>query len=171
MDSNRTGDDLGSKVKDTGAGGKGTATEGISGIGTKGRSTGQGQYGSADGFGDKTSVAVEPGDSEADFIGSIDKEAVRRVIRHYQYEIRGCYQKELNRLEKGQHLEGKIVMTWEIIEKGRAKNVRVRSSTLNNKNIENCLRERIASYEYPNPPAGMTAEVTAFPFYFRPATK
>jgi hypothetical protein len=35
---NRAGSDVGSKFKDTGAGGKGTATTGIAGIGTKGRS-------------------------------------------------------------------------------------------------------------------------------------
>lgn len=169
MDSNRAGDDLGSKFKDTGAGGKGTATEGISGIGTKGRSTGQGLYGSADGFGDKTSVAVEPGDSEAQFVGTIDKEAVRRVIRHNQNEIRGCYVKELNRLERGRQIEGKVVMTWEIVAGGRAVNVKVKSSTLNNKAVENCLRDRIASYTFPDVPAGMTAEVSQYPFNFRAA--
>ena len=169
MDSNRAGDDLGSKFKDTGAGGKGTATEGISGIGTKGRSTGQGMYGSADGFGDKTSVAVEPGDSEAQFVGTIDKEAVRRVIRHNQNEIRGCYVKELNRLERGKQVEGKVVMTWEIVSGGKAVNVRVRSSTLNNKAVENCLRDRIASYTFPDVPEGMTAEVSQYPFNFRAA--
>ena len=169
MDSNRAGDDLGSKFKDTGAGGKGTATEGISGIGTKGRSTGQGLYGSADGFGDKTSVAVEPGDSEAQFVGTIDKEAVRRVIRHNQNEIRGCYVKELNRLERGQQIEGKVIMTWDIVAGGRAVNVRVKSSTLNNKSVENCLRDRIASYTFPDVPAGMTAEVSQYPFNFRAA--
>ena len=169
MDSNRSGDDLGSKFKDTGAGGKGTATEGISGIGTKGRSTGQGLYGSADGFGDKTNVAVEPGDSEAEFVGTIDKEAVRRVIRHNQNEIRGCYVKELNRLERGRQIEGKVVMTWEIVAGGRAVNVKVKSSTLNNKAVENCLRDRIASYTFPDVPAGMTAEVSQYPFNFRAA--
>lgn len=167
MDSQRPGDDLGSKFKDTGAGGKGTATEGISGIGTKGRSTGQSMYGATSGFGDKTSVAIEPGDSEADFAGTIDKEAVRRVVRHYLYEIRGCYQKELNKIERGQRLEGKVSISWDIVAKGVAKDVRVKSSTLNNRNVENCIRDRLASWEFPSPPDGMTAEVT-FPFYFKP---
>ena len=168
MDSNRPGADLGSKFKDTGAGGKGTATEGISGIGTKGRSTGQGLYGTADGFGEKSSVAIEAGDSEADFVGTIDKEAVRRVVRHYIYEIRGCYQKELNKLERGQRLEGKVVLTWDIIAKGVAKNVKVKSSTLNNRNVENCIRDRLANWEFPSPPVGMIATVENYPFYFKP---
>ncbi len=167
MEANRPGSDLGSKFKDTGAGGKGTATEGISGIGTKGRSTGQGLYGTLEGFGEKTSVAIEPGEAEADFTGTIDKEAVRRVVRHYLYEIRGCYQKELNKLERGQRLEGKVTVTWDIIERGIAKNVRIRESTLKSAKVENCIRERLANWEFPSPPVGMTAEVT-YPFYFKP---
>ncbi|MBX3040063.1 MAG: AgmX/PglI C-terminal domain-containing protein [Bdellovibrionaceae bacterium] len=164
---NRAGDDLGSKFKDTGAGGKGTATQGISGIGTKGRSSGQSAYGSVDGFGDKTSVAVEAGDSEADFVGTIDREAVRRRVRHYLHEIRGCYNRELNKMEKGERLEGKVVISWEIVAQGVARNVRVKSSTLGSPSVENCIRQRLASWSFPEPPVGLTAEVS-FPFYLRP---
>lgn len=164
---NRAGDDLGSKFKDTGAGGKGTATQGIAGIGTKGRGSGQAAYGASDGLGAKTSVAVEAGGAEEDFIGTIDREAVRRRVRHYLHEIRGCYNRELNKVEKGQRLEGKVVISWEIIAKGAARNVRVKSSTLGNANVENCIRERLASWSFPEPPVGMTAEVS-FPFYLRP---
>lgn len=167
MDANRPGADLGSKFKDTGAGGKGTATEGIKDVGTKGRSTGQGLYGTLEGFGEKTTVAIEVGEAEADFAGTIDKEAVRRVVRHYLYEIRGCYQKELNKLERGQRLEGKVTISWDIIANGVAKNVRVRESTLKNSSVETCIRERLANWTFPSPPVGMTAEVT-YPFYFKP---
>ncbi|MBX2988791.1 MAG: FHA domain-containing protein [Bdellovibrionaceae bacterium] len=163
----RAGDDLGSKFKATGAGGKGTATQGIAGIGTKGRGSGQSAYGAADGFGSKTSVAVEAGGAEEDFVGTIDKEAVRRRVRHYLHEIRGCYNRELNRMEKGRRLEGKVVVSWEIIAKGAARNVRIKSSTLGNAAVENCIRERLASWSFPEPPVGMTAEVS-YPFYLRP---
>ena len=163
----RAGDDLGSRFKDTGAGGKGTATQGIAGIGTKGRSSGQSAYGSVGGFGDKTSVAVEAGGAEEDFVGTIDREAVRRRVRHYLHEIRGCYNRELNRLEKGDRLEGKVVVSWEIVAQGVAKNVRIKSSTLGNPNVENCIRQRLASWSFPEPPVGLTAEVS-FPFYLRP---
>lgn len=165
---NRAGDDLGSRFKDTGAGGKGTATQGIAGIGTKGRGSGQSAYGSGDGFGAKTTVAIEPGGAEEDFVGTIDREAVRRRVRHYLHEIRGCYARELNKLEgKGQRLEGKVVISWEIIARGVARNVRVKSSTLGSPVVENCIRDRLASWSFPEPPAGMTAEVS-FPFYLKP---
>ncbi|HRO68080.1 MAG TPA: AgmX/PglI C-terminal domain-containing protein, partial [Pseudobdellovibrionaceae bacterium] len=120
-----------------------------------------------DGFGDKTSVAVEAGDAEADFVGTIDREAVRRRVRHYLHEIRGCYNRELNKLEKGERLEGKVVISWEIVAQGVARNVRVKSSTLGSPTVENCIRQRLASWSFPEPPVGLTAEVS-FPFYLRP---
>ncbi|MCB0385879.1 MAG: FHA domain-containing protein, partial [Bdellovibrionales bacterium] len=44
-DETRAGDNLGSKIKDVGAGGKGTATVGISGVGTSGKGSGTFGYG------------------------------------------------------------------------------------------------------------------------------
>lgn len=164
----RPGDDLGSKFKDTGRGGKGTATEGISGIGTKGRAGGTSAYGSTDGFGDKTTVAIQAGGSEENFEGSIDKEAVRRRIKHNLNLIRGCYNQELNRLDKmgRKSLEGKVVLKWDIVNNGIAKNVRVANSTLNNPAIEKCIAERLATIVFPDPPNDTTAEVM-YPFVFK----
>jgi hypothetical protein len=164
----RPGEDLGSKFKDTGRGGKGTATEGISGIGTKGRAGGTSSYGSIDGFGDKTTVAIQAGGSEESFEGSIDKDAVRRRITYNLNLIRGCYNQELNRLDKSgrKSLEGKVVLKWEIVNNGVAKNVRVSSSTLNNREIEKCISERLATIVFPDPPKDTTAEVM-YPFVFR----
>lgn len=165
----RAGDDLGSKFKDAGAGGKGTATQGIAGIGTKGRGSGQAAYGAADGFGSKTTVAIEGGGFEESFDPTIDKEAIRRVIRSKLNEVKSCYERALNTLEKGKRMEGKVVLGWEIIEKGQARNVKVVSSTLGNSAVEDCIRRRLASWIFPEPPAGMTAEVQAYPFVLNQA--
>lgn len=165
----RAGDDLGSKFKDTGAGGKGTATQGIAGIGTKGRSSGQSAYGAADGFGSKSSVAIEGGGFEESFDGTIDKEAIRRVIRAKLHEVKSCYERALNTQEKGRKLEGKIVLGWEIVAKGQARNVKVKSSTLGNPQVENCIRDRLASWTFPEPPPGLVAEVQAYPFVLNQA--
>lgn len=162
---NRAGDDLGSKFKDAGAGGKGTATQGIAGIGTKGRSSGQSAYGASNGFGNKSSVAIEAGGAEEDFGGTIDREAVRRVIRAKLHEVKSCYERVLNTLPKGQQLEGKVMIKWNIVAKGYAKNASVdkNKTTLGNTAVENCIRDRLASWIFPEPPEGMTAEVS-YPF-------
>jgi TonB family protein len=164
---NREGD-IGSKFKDTGAGGKGTATQGIAGVGTKGRGSGMGTYGSGDGLGDRNSVAIEPGGAEEDFVGTIDREAVRRVVRAGMRELRGCYERELSKLNKTQSLEGKVVIQWTIAAQGRALNAKVKSSTLGNRAVENCIRDRLSTWRFPDPPNGTEAEVN-FPFSFSKA--
>ena len=165
----RSGDDLGSKFKDSGAGGKGTATQGIAGVGTKGRSSGQSAYGASEGFGSKSAVAIEGGGFEESFDGTIDKEAIRRVIRARLHEVKSCYDRALNTQEKGSKLEGKIVLSWDIVDKGQARNVKVKSSNLGNAQLENCIRDRLASWTFPEPPPGLVAEVQAYPFVLNQA--
>jgi outer membrane biosynthesis protein TonB len=158
---NRAGDDIGSKFKDTGAGGKGTATAGISGIGTKGRSSGQSAYGGL-GVGGKGSVAIEGGGAEAEFIGTIDREAVRRVVRSKLNEIKNCYERALN---TNKELEGKVVIRFIIEEQGRVKIANTKSTTLNNRQVEECVATRIKNAIFPEPPPGTVAEVD-YPFVF-----
>lgn len=161
---NRAGNDLGSKFKDTGAGGKGTATQGIAGIGTKGGS-GYGTGTGGSGFGNKDSVAVTPGGAEEEFIGSIDKEAVRRAVRSALLSFKACYDREY---KKDTKLEGKVVISWEIHEKGIAKNARVvkEKSTLGNSSVEECVRARLLTLRFPEPPPGAMAEAV-YPFLFQ----
>ncbi|WP_413575653.1 AgmX/PglI C-terminal domain-containing protein [Bdellovibrio sp. HCB290] len=164
MNENRAGDDLGSKFKDSGAGGKGTATQGIAGIGTKGRGSGQSAYGASEGFGSKSQVAIEGGGMEESFDGTIDKEAIRRVIRAKLHEVKSCYERALNTVAKGTRLEGKVILGWEIVAQGQARNVVVKSSSLGNKQVENCIKDRLASWTFPEPPAGLVAVIEAYPF-------
>lgn len=161
----RAGDDLGSKFKDTGAGGKGTATQGIAGVGTKGRGTGMSAYGSGTGFGSKDSVAIQAGGAEEEFVGSIDREAVRRVVRSALTQFKSCYDREYR---KDTRLEGKVVIVWEIHAGGMARNASVDrgKSTIRNSSVEECVRSRLMSLRFPEPPPGTIAEVT-YPFLFQ----
>lgn len=160
---NRAGDDLGSAFKDTGASGKGTATEGITGGITKGRSTGYSQYGSdGSGLGDHRGVEVSaPGSGE--FVGTIDREAVRRVIRSKLDLVRNCYERELRAKP---NLGGKVVISWKIIAGGNVEGVKVKSSELNDQSIENCIVQEFYTWRFPEPPEGAVADV-AFPFMFQ----
>ncbi len=159
---NRQGEDLGSKFKDTGAGGEGTATQGIAGIGTKGKGSGMSEYGGGVGLGGKDSVSIDAGGSEEAFVGSIDKEAVRRKIKSIINQIKSCYERQL-RVTSG--LEGKVVIQFEIEEQGRVRSAKSVSSTLNNSTVENCVAARIKETRFPEPPPG-TVAVVDYPFVF-----
>lgn len=160
----RPGDDLGSAFKDTGAGGKGVATEGISGGITNGRGSGNSGYGGVgSGLGDKAGVSVDVGGYGASFVGTIDRNGVLRVIKSKQAVIRRCYEKEL-RFKKD--LGGRVVVKFEIGENGKVLTASINDSSLGDAGVENCLKNELVTWQFPEPPANSVAEVI-FPFTFQ----
>lgn len=151
----------GTGLKDIGAGGEGTATYGIAGVNTKGRGGGVSGYGTG-GLGAKSRATVVPGGEGEHFSGSIDKEAIRRVIRENQRQIQACYEKTLN---KNPNLYGKVILEWVITGNGRVSSARVSSSTLRNSEVENCVLSRLRTWKFPEPPPDQEA-VVSYPFLF-----
>lgn len=157
---NRDGDNFGSKLKDTGSG-KGTSTVGIAGVGTKGRGTGGTGYGTG-GIGTKGSVQINVGGQEADFSGSMDREAIRRVIREHLREIRNCYERELQRTPD---LYGKVVITWDIVEGGRVSQAGVSRNEIGSSAVGECIAARLKTWKFPDPPKDQVGRVS-YPFVF-----
>lgn len=156
------GDDLGAKLKTVGQGGQGIATEGISGIGTKGRGSGDAGYGTVGTGSGKGRVTIDVPGNDAEFVGTIDKEAVRRVIRSILSQIRACYERSLRR---DPTLTGKVVINFEIGAGGRVVAARPKSNTLADSSVGSCVAERIQEQRFPEPPGG-TIAVVAYPFVF-----
>lgn len=157
----RDGDTLGSKIKDTGAGGRGEQTVGIAGVGTKGKGTGNYGMGTG-GIGKKGSVDINVGGQEAEFVGSMDREAIRRVILNNKRAIRSCYERELQRRPD---MYGKLVLQWRIVEKGRVSQAKVKSNSLGSQKVANCIIGRLRTWRFPEPPPGTIGEVS-YPFVF-----
>lgn len=155
------GNTPGTGLKDIGAGGEGTATYGIAGVSTKGRGGGVSGYGTG-GLGAKSRATVVPGGEGESFSGSIDREAIRRVIRENQRQIQACYEKTLN---KNPNLYGKVILEWVIVGNGRVSSARVSSSSLKNSEVEQCILSRLKTWKFPEPPPDQEA-VVSFPFLF-----
>ena len=161
---NRAGEGLGSDVKDTGRGGTGNALVGINGgVGTKGRGSGNSGYGDG-GLGNKagTRIVTAGGAGEA-FSGSIDREAIRRVILANLKVIRTCYNRQL---ERNPDLLGKLVLSWDIGEGGRVLAARVKSNELGNPQVAECIMDRLKTWKFPEPPSNQVVVVEAYPFVF-----
>lgn len=156
------GNTPGSGLKEIGAGGKGTATYGIAGVKTKGRGGGLTGYGTGS-LGAKKNASIVAGGEDAIFTGSIDKEAIRRVVLANLKQIKACYEKGLNR---DPSLYGKIVIQWTIGPGGRVTEARTKSTTMNSSEVENCAVARLRTWKFPEPPAGELADV-AYPFVFQ----
>lgn len=162
MNENRAGEGLGSTVKDTGVGGSGRALEGIAGgISTQGRGGGNSGYGTG-GLGGRVGVKVVPGGDGEAFSGTIDKEAIRRVIRSNERIIRTCYERELNRTPD---LVGKLTIEFDIGEKGVVLRTAVKVNELGNRAVADCLTSRLKTWRFPEPPTNEVVTV-AYPFAF-----
>ncbi len=157
---NRDGDNFGGRLKETGSG-KGSNTVGIAGVGTKGRGTGGTGYGTG-GIGTKGSVQINVGGQEADFTGSMDREAIRRVIREHLREIRNCYERELQRTPD---LYGKVVITWDIVEGGRVSQAGVSRNEIGSAAVGECIASRLKTWKFPDPPKDQVGRVS-YPFVF-----
>ncbi len=154
--------DLGGRLRNVGASGNGAATYGIAGgIGTTGKGTGT-FGGGLGGLGRKGTVDLNVGDSEAEFTGSIDKDAIRRVIRQNRAQLQFCYDQALRR---NSDVYGKIELHWEIVEHGRATNVRVKSNSVGDREMGRCLARVISGLTFPEPPPDTAADVI-YPFVF-----
>lgn len=159
---NRPGEGLGSATKDTGQGGTGKSLEGIvGGIKTEGRGGGNAGYGTG-GLGGRVGVKVVPGGEGESFSGTIDREAIRRVILANYRVIKTCYEKELNRTPD---LVGKLVIEWDIGEKGAVLRTAVQRNELGNKAVADCLMGRLRMWRFPEPPTNEVVTV-AYPFVF-----
>ena len=92
---NRSGQGLGSATKDTGIGGTGKAALGINGgVGTAGRGSGKTGFGEG-GIGTKAGTKIVTGGAGESFSGTIDREAIRRVLKANERTIRTCYERQL----------------------------------------------------------------------------
>lgn len=159
---NRAGQGLGSATKDTGMGGTGKAALGLNGgLGTSGRGSGNSGYGTG-GLGNKAGTKIVTGGAGESFSGTIDREAIRRVLKANERTIRTCYERQLNR---NPDLFGKLVLTWDIADGGRALNVHVGSNELGNAEVANCIMERLKTWKFPDPPPNQTVEVS-YPWFF-----
>ena len=113
------------------------------------------------GKGHKMTGVVKPGRPAGD-LGGLTPAQILKVVKAHQNAIRTCYDRELQRT---QGLGGKVVVRWKIDQDGLVKGARVRSSSMGNGRVEDCIIRRVARMRFPKPKNGVTAKVN-FPFIF-----
>ena len=90
------------------------------------------------------------------------KEANRRVVQRHIQEVRFCYERGL---AKHPEIEGRVSVKWTITGVGQVKNAKLASSTLKNKEVEDCIVKAVQRWSFPHPCNG---EVTiTYPFMLR----
>ncbi|NVJ05392.1 AgmX/PglI C-terminal domain-containing protein [Myxococcus sp. AM001] len=93
--------------------------------------------------------------------GTVDREAVARVINSHLNEVHGCYERALL---KDPGLAGKVVLQWTIGASGRVVAAKTKSSTLRNASVESCILSKLKSWTFPSPKGGVV--IITYPFLF-----
>ena len=157
---------VGSGLNQVGKSGKGESTFGIAGVKTRGRGSGNSGYGSGGNLGGRGGTNIEAGGAEEAFEGSIDREAIKRVVQRHLNQLRTCYKRALDKRPTAQ---GKVVINWTILSGGKVGRARTVSNEMNDSAMSRCMVSRLRSWRFPSPPDGQVGDIT-YPFVFTPAS-
>ncbi len=137
-------------------------TGGVGGlIGAKGTLDGASGYGGS--FGPPpTSLTVQTGAPL--ILGALERSLVDAVIQKHLGALRYCYQRRL--LDQPQ-LAGKVVVKFVIAKDGAVSTAAIKSSTMNNQEVETCVAGRFRRMLFPQPEGGGVVVVT-YPMIFAP---
>ena len=156
------GEGIGTKTKDLGSGGQGSALVGISGIKTKGKDLGKTGSGTG-GLGKRGRMNIEFRTEDIDVAGEIDRAAIFQALKRNEYKFQSCYQLSLN--EKPS-IQGELGMQWLISPSGRGQKARAVNNPMGSNSLANCVAGVLERLNFPEPPSGQTPKVTfTFRFY------
>jgi hypothetical protein len=93
--------------------------------------------------------------------GTIDKEAVAKVINSHLHEVSSCYERALL---KTPGLAGKIVLEWQITTAGAVGFAKTKSSTMQSPAVESCILTALKAWRFP--PAKGAGVLITYPFMF-----
>jgi hypothetical protein len=94
--------------------------------------------------------------------GSIDRDAVAKVINEHVNDMRGCYERAL--LNAPNLGAGKVLLEWTIGADGDVKQVGTKSVTLKSNEVVSCLLELLRTLKFPKPNGGVV--IVSYPVLF-----
>jgi hypothetical protein len=104
-------------------------------------------------------LAVGPPSGE---LGDLTAKQINKVVMARKNAIRACYARQLQR---NPQLAGKIIIRWEIDSAGLVEQAKVKSTTMRNGSVEDCIVRQIQNLKLPRPRVGKRAVVN-YPFVF-----
>ena len=133
---------------------------GLSAIGKNGYS---GSLGHAVGGGGTARNWVDLDSLAATVEEGLTKDEVGRIIHQHMKEIRYCYETAMIR---SPDVEGKLVVQFTIGNLGSVRSTGVRSSSVPDRRLDDCVLDRLARWKFPQPKGGIEVAVT-YPFIFK----
>ncbi len=157
-----SGEGIGTKFKDAGVGGRGSNLIGISGVSTRGRGGGTKGFGRGGGLGNRGSVNLSFGTNEVDVEGSVDKDAILRVIRSNKAQLERCHSMVL---QNNPSIQGRVKVRW-LIQGDSVVSAKVESNESGSRALAQCLLSRLRNWRFPGAVTKGDTGSISFPFVF-----
>jgi hypothetical protein len=107
-------------------------------------------------------VTKVPGSMKRAGRGSLNRDAIQKVINSGVGKIQRCYERQLLR-QAG--LAGKVQLEWTVATNGRVKSVRQIYSSLNSSQGVSCMMNVVRGWRFPSPKGGEV--IVNYPFIFK----
>ncbi len=139
--------------------GVGNNVNGAGGYGTKGKGGGQAGYGKMAITGATGAKLTQLG-SEATIAVGLDRDQIAAVITRNQGQITYCYEQGL---KDTPGISGRVGIDFVIGGTGMVKSAKINSTSLNSKQVEECMMMRLKTWKFPVPEGGVDVQVN-YPF-------
>ncbi|MBL8914750.1 MAG: AgmX/PglI C-terminal domain-containing protein [Archangium sp.] len=96
-------------------------------------------------------------------VGSIDRDAVLKVINSHLAEVSSCYERALL---TNPNISGKLTFEWGIGTDGKVTVIKLKSATMKDANVPACISNSMKKWTFPKPRGGTVT--VSFPFMFQP---
>lgn len=143
----------------------GETTQSSLAVGTSGRGGGHGtgHFGGGLNQGKTGQGGVGLIEEESEIVGGLDREIIAQYIKTQLGQILYCYERQLS---ASPDLYGKIAVKFTIAGTGSVETQSINDTTLKNRNVENCILNKVAKWKFPEPRGGTKVLVT-YPFLFK----
>lgn len=142
-----------------GSAGEGGRAESAGGYGTRGTGGGRAGYGKISMVGGMSPISL-PLDDEATVEGGLDQDQIIAVINKHLGQITYCYEKGL---QAQPSIGGRVAVDFTIGPAGRITTAKVAQSSLGSKFVENCMLDKMRSWQFPKPVGKVNVDVL-YPF-------
>jgi hypothetical protein len=96
-------------------------------------------------------------------VGTIAPALVEKFINQHKFQLQICYEQSLRRNDGS---IGEMEWRWTITPRGTVTGIELARSTIKDKKLEACIKEKMKSWQFPSPDRG-SVEIS-YPFVFSP---
>jgi outer membrane biosynthesis protein TonB len=108
--------------------------------------------------------AADPRMESPEVEGDLSADVIKDVMKKNLRAMKDCYERQLKRFPT---LQGKIVISFEIVDSGKVQGVDFVEDTVKNSEVKSCILGRARFWRFPRPSGGSV--FVSFPLVFTPA--